>query len=113
MVTGLQADADNYAAAAAYRLSVKAGNPLSERKLAASGLALSRLRSSLRGSRGGGGWQTHAMTVAGERRCRGGIRLEYATTDWNIAGIVILAIAAASALWAGALPSAKACAIRR
>ena len=28
------ADADNYAAVAAYRLSVKAGNPLSERKLA-------------------------------------------------------------------------------
>jgi hypothetical protein len=29
-----EADADNYAAVAAYRLSVKAGNPLSERKLA-------------------------------------------------------------------------------
>jgi hypothetical protein len=30
----LEADADNYAAMAAYRLSAKAGNPLSERKLA-------------------------------------------------------------------------------
>jgi hypothetical protein len=49
----------------------------------------------------GGRWQTGTVAVADEqvRRAllRRGFALEYATLAWNVAGIVVLAIAAVSA----------------
>jgi hypothetical protein len=50
---------------------------------------------------GGGRWQTCAVAVAGDQVRRALLRrrfaLEYATLAWNVAGIVVLAIAAISA----------------
>ncbi len=47
------------------------------------------------------GWQTQAMTVLDHRARKAllhrGLALEYATLGWNVAGIVVLAIAAISA----------------
>ena len=49
---------------------------------------------------GGGRWQTCAVAVADDqvrRALRRGFALEYATLTWNVAGIVVPAIAAVSA----------------
>jgi divalent metal cation (Fe/Co/Zn/Cd) transporter len=50
---------------------------------------------------GGGRWQTSAVAMADDRLRRAllrrGFALEYATLAWNVAGIVVLAIAATSA----------------
>src|SRR5439155_22934791 len=50
---------------------------------------------------GGGRWQTSAVAMADDRLRRAllrrGFALEYATLAWNVAGIVVLAIAAISA----------------
>ena len=50
---------------------------------------------------GGGRWQTRAVTMADDRvrkaLLRRGFALEYVTLAWNVAGIVVLAIAAVSA----------------
>ena len=48
---------------------------------------------------GQGGWQTRAvtavgMTAPGRRCCARGFALESATLGWNVAGIVVLALAA-------------------
>jgi len=49
----------------------------------------------------GGRWQTCAVAAAGDQARRGllrrGFALEYATLAWNVAGIVVLAVAALSA----------------